>query len=245
MVDVKVIEVELSREHQLGIDWGALTASGGLKGVQMVTNFASENMPSGQMMTLTARGNREGAGDTESGIKMVVKALEEFGRIEVVSQPRIMMLNNSVASIQVGETRSYVESTDMETTQGGATITSAALNEVHGGVTLQIVGSIVGDDVFLNVTPVVSTIDDIRTITLGGGNKLEAPETSMKTMTTMVRVKVGKTVAIGGLITRERSKQHAGVPILSKIPVLGRLFSYETRRNRRTELVIFMTPRRG
>lgn len=244
-VDLKVVEVELSRGHQLGIDWGAIASWGSLKGLGFTTNFASENMSSGQMMTFTGRGSKDGSGDVESGVKAVMKALESFGRIEVVSQPRLMMLNNSVASIQVGETRSYVESTNMETTQGGATISSATLNEVHGGVTLQLTGSIVGDEIYLNVTPVVSTIDGIRTILLGGGNRLEAPDTSMKTMSTLVRVKAGRTVAIGGLITRDRTKQQHGVPFLSKLPVLGKMFSYETRGDKRTELVIFMTPRRG
>ena len=119
------------------------------------------------------------------------------------------------------------------------------MNEVHGGVTLQIVGSIAGEDVFLGVTPVVTSIDDIRTITLGGGSRLEAPDTSIKTMTTQVRVKDGQTVAIGGLITRDKRKEQQGVPFLCRLPVLGRLFSYEVRRNRRTELVIFMTPHQG
>jgi len=245
IVDVKVVEVELFNEHKLGIDWAALFSGGDLKGLNLTTNFAAENISSGPVVTFSGRMDKEGSGDTESGVKAVLKALESFGRIEVVSQPRVMMLNNSIASIQVGETRSYVESTNMETTQGGATITSASLNEVHGGVTLQIVGSIMGEDVFLNVTPVVSTIDDIRTITLGGGNKLEAPDTSMKTMSTLVRVKAGKTVAIGGLITRDRSKHQYGIPFLSRLPVVGKAFSYELRKNNRTELVIFMTPRRG
>ncbi len=245
MVDVKVVEVELSREHKLGIDWGALMAGGSLKGLRASTNFASGNMATGNVMTLAASAGRSGAGDTASGIKAVLKALESFGQIEVVSQPRLMMLNNAVASIQVGETRSYVESSNVETTQNGGTITSAALNEVHGGVTLQIVGSIAGEDVFLGVTPVVTSIDDIRTITLGGGSRLEAPDTSIKTMTTQVRVKDGQTVAIGGLITRDKRKEQQGVPFLCRLPVLGRLFSYEVRRNRRTELVIFMTPHQG
>ncbi|MBF0330944.1 MAG: hypothetical protein HQL17_03340 [Candidatus Omnitrophica bacterium] len=244
-VDVKVVEVTLSKEHKLGIDWGALGSAGSLKAMGFTTNFASENMAAGNMMTFTARMDKDGSGDSASGVKAVIKALGSFGRVDMVSQPRLTMLNNSVASIQVGETRAYVESTNTETTQSGGTITSASLNEVHGGVTLQIIGSIAGDDVFLNVTPVVSTIENIRTITLGGGNKLEAPDTSIKTISTQVRVRAGQTIAIGGLITREGAAQRQGVPFLSRIPVLGRVFSYDERRNSRTELVIFMTPARG
>ncbi|MEI8011800.1 MAG: hypothetical protein WCI27_04880 [Candidatus Omnitrophota bacterium] len=245
MVDVKVVEVELSKEYKLGIDWGILMARGELKGMRAATNFASENMADGNVMTFSGRLGKGADGDAASGIKAMLKALESFGRIDVVSQPRVMMLNNSVASIQVGETRAYVESTNVETTSGGSMITSAALNEVHGGVTLQIVGTIAGDDVVLGVTPVVTSIDGIRTIALGGGSKLEAPDTSIKTMSTLVRVREGQTVAIGGLITRDQRKEEQGIPFLSRVPLVGKLFSYEVRRNRRTELVIFMTPHRG
>jgi type II secretory pathway component GspD/PulD (secretin) len=165
--------------------------------------------------------------------------------VEVVSQPRIAMLNNTVANIQVGQTRSYVESSNIETTQSGGTIVSGSLGEVHGGVTLQIVGNMVGDEIFLNVTPVVSSVDDIRSIALGGGSRLEAPETSMKSMNTMVRLKERETVVIGGLITKNSAKQHFGIPILGRLPLLGRLFSYESVKRSRVELVVLITPRRG
>ncbi|MBF0485821.1 MAG: secretin N-terminal domain-containing protein [Candidatus Omnitrophica bacterium] len=245
MADVKVLEVELNHEHRLGIDWAALMNKGSLKGVNFTTNFASENFSSGNVMTLTGSVGKTGAGTTADGVGAVIKALEEMGRVEVVSQPRVVMLNNAVANIQVGETRSYVDSASTETTTSGGTITTATLSEVHGGVTLQIVGNISGDDIFLSVTPVVSAIDDIRSISLGQGNKLEAPETSMKSMSTLVKVKNGETVAIGGLITRNRTKNVSGVPILSHIPIIGKAFSYETRKDNRTELVVFITPRKG
>ena len=61
----------------------------------------------------------------------------------------------------------------------GGTIVSGSLGEVHGGVTLQIMGNMVGEEIYLQVTPVVSSIDNIRSIALGGGSRLEAPETSI------------------------------------------------------------------
>jgi type II secretory pathway component GspD/PulD (secretin) len=64
-------------------------------------------------------------------------------------------------------------------------------------------------------------------------------------MSTLVKVKAGHTVAIGGLITRQRGRERHGIPLLSRLPVLGKAFSFEVRRDNRTELVIFMTPRRG
>lgn len=245
LVDVKVIEVTLSDKHRLGIDWGVLMNRGDLKAFRASNSLASENISAGNFMTLSGNIPSAMSGETVNGVSVLLRALDDFGRVEVVSQPRVVMLNNTVANIQVGQTRSYIESTTVETTTSGSTVSGATLNEVHGGVTLQIVGNISGEDVFLNVTPVVSTVDDIRTITLGNGAKLEAPETSMKSINTFVRLKQGETVVLGGLITRNHAKYTSRVPFLSRLPVIGKLFSYEGVDRRRTELVVLMTPRKG
>lgn len=245
LVDVKVVEVELSNEYRLGIDWSVLMNRGDLKGLKAVSSMTPDGFPLTGAFTLSASVDKAGSGEAEDGIKTLIHALDTYGRVEVVSQPRVAMLNNTVANIQVGQTRSYVESSNIETTQGGGTIVSGSLGEVHGGVTLQIVGNMVGDEIFLNVTPVVSSVDDIRTISLGGGSKLEAPETSTKSMNAMVRLKERETAVIGGLITRSANKQHYGVPVLGRVPVLGKLFSYDSIKRSRVELVVLITPRRG
>ncbi|MBF0594606.1 MAG: hypothetical protein HQL22_06535 [Candidatus Omnitrophica bacterium] len=245
LVDVKVIEVELSNEHRLGIDWSALMDRGDLKGFKASSTMTAENLPAAGSFTLSGAFDKAGAGDSENGVKLLLRALDTFGRVEVVSQPRVAMLNNTVANIQVGQTRSFVEASSIESTQSGGTIVSGTLGEVHGGVTLQIVGNMVGEEIFLNVTPVVSSVDDIRSISLGGGGRLEAPETSMKSMNTMVRLKERETAVIGGLITKNTEKKHFGIPVLGRLPLLGKLFSYETVKRSRVELVILITPKRG
>jgi MSHA type pilus biogenesis protein MshL len=243
LVDVKVIEVELSREHRLGIDWSALMNGGAIRGLRAATAMTSANFPVGGAFTLTGAANNDGSGVTDNGVRLFLQALDSFGRVEVMSQPRVAMLNNTVANIQVGETRSYVESSNIETTQSGGTIVSGSLGEVHGGVTLQIMGNMVGNEIFLSVTPVVSSVDNIRSVALGGNSRLEAPETSMKSMNTVVRLKERETAVIGGLITSSSEKKHYGVPYLGKVPFLGRLFSYEGVRRSRVELVILISPR--
>lgn len=245
LVDVKVIEVTLSHAHRLGIDWAVLMDRGDLKAFRASTNFASENISAGSVMTLSGSVPSALSGVSENGASILLRALDGFGRVEVVSQPRVVMLNNTIANIQVGQTRSYIESSTVETTASGTTVNGATLNEVHGGVTLQIMGNMTGDDIFLNVTPVVSTVDDIRTITLGNGAKLEAPETSMKSINAFVRLKQGETVVLGGLITRNNTKHTSSIPVLSRLPFLGKLFSYESVDRRRTELVVLITPRKG
>ncbi len=245
LVDVKVVEVELSHEHRLGIDWSILMDRGDLKNLKAVSSMTAEHFTGAGAFTLTGFADKALSGDSDTGVNGLLRALDSFGRVEVVSQPRVAMLNNTVANIQVGQTRSYVESSNIESTQSGGTIVSGSLGEVHGGVTLQIVGNLIGDEIFLNVTPVVSSVDEIRSITLGGGSRLEAPETSMKSMNTMVRLKENDTAVIGGLITKNTNKQHYGIPVLGRLPFLGRLFSYDSVRRSRVELVVMITPRRS
>ena len=97
------------------------------------------------------------------------------------------------------------------------------------------------------MTPVVSTIDQIRSINLGSSGKIEAPDTSSKSISSMVKVKENCTAVIGGLITRNNQVSTSGVPLLDKLPFgIGKnLFTYQTKNNDKTELVIFITPKRG
>jgi type IVB pilus formation R64 PilN family outer membrane protein len=239
--DIKLVEVELSNEHKLGIDWNVLLQRKGRDSLNAVVDFSGENVAGGGYLKLSAE---DGQGAIQGGVTSLIRALEVFGRVEVVSQPRVTMLNNTLAGIQVGQTRSYIDSSGITMSQTGQTISAVTLGDVHGGVTLQLMGNIVGDEVFINVTPVVSMIDDIRSVELGQGARVEAPETSVKSMSSMVRLRFGQTAVIGGLITRNTLVRHHGVPVLGRLPFLGRIFSYDTRRSVRSELVIMLTPAR-
>jgi len=241
IVDVKVVEVTLNNDHKNGIDWAYLTNKGK---TNIATNFATQNITDGSYLTLLGKGS--GGGQIADGFSLLLRALDTFGKTEVLSQPRVMLLNNTVANIQVGQSKGYVDSYITNTTQTGTTVT-ATLNEVQGGVTLQLIGNIVGDDIYLSVTPVVSTIDQIRQIPLGSNSRLEAPDRSNKSMSSMVKVKEGNTAVIGGLITHNNKDTTSGIPFLDRLPFgIGKtLFSYQTKNNDRTELVIFITPKRG
>ena len=242
IVDVKVVEVTLNKDYSSGIDWSYLANKGKLN---LSTNFATQNFTSGSFATL-AGSSASGAGTIADGVSVLLRALDTFGTTEVLSQPRVMLLNNTVANIQVGSSKSYVDSyTTTQSTEG--TTTAATTNSVQGGVNLQIIANIVGDDVYLNVTPVVSTIDQIRSINLGSSGKIEAPDTSSKSISSMVKVKENCTAVIGGLITRNNQVSTSGVPLLDKLPFgIGKnLFTYQTKNNDKTELVIFITPKRG
>ncbi len=109
---------------------------------------------------------------------------------------------------------------------------------------MRLLANMVDDQIYLSVTPVVTTIDNIRSI-VSGNTTVEAPQTTTKSINTLVKVKEGETVAIGGLITSSHQKNGQNVPIISKIPFLGRLFQYSNNKTSKSELIIFITPKRG
>ncbi len=233
-VDVKVVEVTLNQENRFGVDWNVLIDD--LKkfnSLGLSSNFASNHFTSGDFLKFYADGSK---------FKLAIDALAKQGKVEVVSQPRVRILNNQVAVIQVGSTQSFVDHSSIETTQTG-TVTSISTSQVQEGVTMRLLGNIVGDDIYLSVTPVVTSIDNIRSIT-SGNTLIEAPQTTTKSINTMVKLKEGQTVAIGGLITTTKENSKQSVPILSKVPLLGKFFEYSQHKNNKTELIIFMTPRR-
>jgi len=243
-VDVKVVEVFLDKDSRFGVDWNALADH--LKtfnSIGMATNFAAENLSSGSLLKISGNGSKPGSGVSESGVGVVIQALSKQGHVEIVSQPRVKILNNQVAVIQVGSTQSFIDQSSIQVTQTG-TITTLSTSQVQEGVTMRLLGNMVGSDIYLSVAPVITTIDKIRSIT-SGNTTIEAPQTTTKSINTMVRLKEGEAVAIGGLITSTTRKNKEEAPVLSKIPLIGRLFQYTEDVQSKRELVIFITPRRG
>jgi len=154
-----------------------------------------------------------------------------------------MLLNNQSAMVQVGTVTSYVANTTTTTSSTGLASTSATADQVQEGVSLRLMASILDKEIMIQLTPVVTTLDQIRSIDMGQGTTIEAPKTSTKSMHTLVKINDGATIAVGGLITSNDKKTEAGIPLLRSLPLVGRFFEYKSKTHTRTELVIFITPK--
>jgi len=244
LVEVKILEVTLSRENSFGIDWNAIYKNlGDIKRLTLSSNFAAQGFTSPELFTLTATGPKDDSGTGSSGLSALIKALQAQGKVEVVSQPKIMLLNNQAAMVQVGTVTSYVANTTTTTTSTGIAATSATTDQVQEGVSLRLMASILDDKIVAQLTPVVTTLDTIRSINMGAGTTIEAPKTSTKSMHTLVKIKDGDTIAVGGLITSNDKTSEKGIPLLKDLPLVGRFFEYKSKTQTRTELVIFITPK--
>jgi type II secretory pathway component GspD/PulD (secretin) len=163
-------------------------------------------------------------------LTVTLNALAEKGQTKILAEPRIVTLNNRQARIQVGSRLPF------------STVTIAP-----GGVTTQAI-TFVDVGIILTVTPVINQEGRIR-LTLKpeasfpGAPSSAGPPIQTRNAETEVLLRDGETLAVGGLIDETIVDNARKVPLLGDIPVLGVFFRSTSKNKRRSELIVFVTPR--
>lgn len=229
LIDAKIIQVTLSDKLQLGIDWQTFIS----KQLQF-KGATALNLATGAIATFNALD-----GAQTGSAKLVVEALRTFGNTRILSEPRLMVVNNQEAKILVGSKEPYV-TTQISQTGTGTSVTSETVNFIDVGVKLFVTPTITRDGfVLMKVRPEVSS----RTGTLTTGQKNEVPIVETAEAETILLVQDGGTVILGGLIKDEESVDEQRIPLLGDIPVLGIPFRSQKKTVKRTELIVLLTPR--
>ena len=233
LIEAKIIEVTLSKEFRYGIDWNLLMRDflGTGASVRVVQSLALGNSY-GQVLV------------TGKDFQSVINALERTGDIETLSNPRIRVLNGQTALISSGIIVPFWEK-EINTVTGNATtqeITYTRSN-VLDGVLLGVTPYIEDDQIMMNIVPVSTRIQDIRQLVDNGQVVAEAPVLNIKEAGTIVRVKDGDLIIIGGLIGTEKRKIESKIPGLGDLPGIGALFKRQETLRLKKELIIFLRPR--
>jgi type II secretory pathway component GspD/PulD (secretin) len=179
---------------------------------------------------------------TNMNTSVAINALKQQGNVEVISQPRIRSLNNQTALIKVGtETPFFAQSFQSSQSQSGNITNSGdQITTITVGTILSITPQVSEDNwISLDISPVLTSLVATETSPSGSAT---APVLDTKQASTLVRVRDGTTVILGGLIQTTRAKNDRKVPWLGDIPYLGKLFTGTFRYNQKRELVIFITP---
>ncbi len=172
---------------------------------------------------------------TGEDFNFLFKALQSDGIVEILSRPTIFVANNSPANIQIGDQVPIVQGTS--TSDSGQISSSVTYQDT--GIILTVTPHINPDGyVNLEVSPEISQLSP-STVQISEG--FTAPIITKRKAETIVTVKDGETVVIGGLIQTSESQSETKVPILGDIPLLGALFRATTVDSRRTELLIVLT----
>lgn len=238
LIEAKIVEVNLDRTFEFGIDWNAVAKAGtSTFGVQ------SRNLNPGP-----AAGNVQFTLSGGPGqITAVLSALSSQGDVRVLSSPRVSALNNqrAVFDVTTGEivfnvSRAFVPNA---TGTGATPITQVTPTQVNVGIVLDVLPQIGADNtVTMNIRPVVTSVARTAQFTDADGTVFQAPVIDTRESDTMARLRAGETIIIGGLMQTRRERTRAGVPGLRDIPLLGRLFTSYRDVERKAELVIFLTP---
>ncbi|MHC4216111.1 MAG: secretin N-terminal domain-containing protein, partial [Planctomycetota bacterium] len=223
MIEALIVNVRLIDEFKMGVDWTKLGTS---------ENFLSQDLsattgsnPFGQLSFSKMSGDWSFVG--------LVDFIQTHDNVRILASPKVLVLNNHLATIDAVEEIPYQELTQ---TSGGGNIGSTSFKQA--GIKLQVTPQISDDGyIIMHVKPEQSAQTSTFTV---GGNDIPVIETR-KTETTM-RVKNGQTIIIGGLRKKRPTAKEAKLPILGDIPLIGMLFRKVETEQAESELGIFITP---
>jgi general secretion pathway protein D len=179
-----------------------------------------------------------------------LQAIATAGKAQILSRPSILARDGQMAEIVVGQSV-YLPSSVSLTTVGGALGTTVpTINGTYQNVGIQLdVTPFIGANGLVQMI-LVPQITSIDTSTPGqviqGGSLISsavfAPNLNKRSANTVVVTPDGQPVAIGGLISNDKSSSESKIPLLGDIPVLGNLFKFSNHSNQKNELLIFLTP---
>jgi len=234
-IEVRIYEVALDDQYSLGIDWNRINFDG--------TNgaIALANIITAPFGGFIAKAATTSISFEDGSFDGVLEALEEQGEVRVISQPRVVTMNNQPALIKVATDEAFFTSTIAQGVAGSGNIVTEQARSVTVGLVLSVTPQISEDGwIMLDVTPILSRL---RAIVESPQGTATAPVLDVKQSSGLVRLKDQDMVIIGGLIQEESSETERKVPLLGDIPMLGRLFKGTYTAKRKSELVIFISPK--
>jgi MSHA biogenesis protein MshL len=254
MLEAKILEVELSKDSQTGVNWSAFgnVLNGALSLASLAPGITLSG--TGQIDMATATTSAATSGKAFYGVAFqhanfstLLTFLETQGKVQVLSSPRIATVNNQKAVLKVGSDELYVTGVSSSISSTGSSTTSVpsvTLQPFFSGIALDVTPQIGRDGmVMLHVHPSISTVTEKqKSINLGslGSYKLPLAASTVSETDSIVRVKDGQIVAIGGLMQQEQREENSQVPGLGDAPVVGGLFRQKATVLRKRELVILM-----
>ena len=227
LIEATVAEVKLNNQLQFGVQW-YLQNLPSIPGLSAGFSTSPTLAPTPTLPGLNVA-------YVNTNVQVALNALQSVTDVEVLATPRLMVLANDTATLQVGSSVPII-------TQASSGIqgNSLVINQVDykdTGVVLTVTPR-VGDkgEIYIDVQQEVSDVAPTTT------SNIDSPTIDQRKFHTQIAVESGQSVAIGGLIQTNRTKSDSGVPGLSRIPLLGAAFRQRLATRTRDELVVFLKP---
>jgi general secretion pathway protein D len=243
LIEATVVEVELNKNYQFGVDWSALNDNG--TGISFNQELLGTNLNSPPVFTVDYFSNT-GWGTIASTVKM----LQEFGNVKVLSSPKIMAINNQTALLKVVDNVVYftLESDTVQNDSQTQTTFTSTPHTVAVGFFMSVTPQISREEaVILNVRPTISRVtgfvNDPNPDLARQNIESRIPQIQVREMESVLRVRSGQIAVLGGLIQDSIDLQDKGIPGLTSLDVVGDAFTYRNNKHKKSELVIFLRPR--
>jgi general secretion pathway protein D len=270
-IEAKILEVTLDGELKFGVQWYLAGLIGTAQGsAQANGNYPYAYPPgSGRSFTgnshdrhrasLGATGNVGPTGDSgffysflNNKLEVAINALQTNGEARSLSAPSLVVLNNQEAQINVGQqipvVQTYISpyTPIINTGTNGEDGNNGGLSNIAGSTgSVQYLNTGVQLDVKPRVNPGGLVYLEIQQEVSNPGppSANGNPPINQRQFSTQIAVQSGETVLLGGLISETDSNNDNGIPLLSRIPVIGHLFGNTDHQHHRVELIVLLTPR--
>lgn len=252
LIEAKVLEVTLTDEYSSGIQWGNMDLTG-LARVRM--DFPTPGL-SGNSTNFFS-----GVFNPGNDLNVTIEAMSRFGTVRALSSPRVTVLNNQPALVNVAQSNVFFDIDATTSTTGDPPVTTVTYdvtrNSVPEGVLLNVVPTANPDtgEIFLAIRPTVTKITGSKQdpsaglafasagLDPGDAPLNTVPEISTQEMDSIIRLQSGQTMVMGGLMKDSNIVSETGIPVLSDIPMIGNAFKNHGDKVQKTELVIFLRAR--
>lgn len=238
VLEVQIAEVNTTGMKDFGIDWLLRDID---RQDKAIASYAGEvTIPDPNTQTLYAQEGISGAVKwigNKGTAQLMVRALEESGKLRMLANPRLVCLSSEEASFLVGG--EIPVPVAQQAVAGGASAITIEWKEY--GVRLRFTPTIVDTNLIrLKIAPEVSSLDYSNTVTYAGGT---IPGIRTRKADGTVELNSTQSIVLGGLQASEKQETISRIPILGHIPVLGYFFSKRQTKTVNNELLIIVSPR--
>jgi len=227
LIEATIAEVKVNDAASFGVEFGA---SGGNVGNLKGTISTAGGLGVGSAGLVYNLVNADGL------LRVKMNALASQGKARILASPRLLAINNEIAHIQIGDQIAILSQEVGNATASTDTDTALLRSFTY-----------VDTGIILDVTPTIYQDGQVRLkiyqeVSTPGASSNNTPPISKRSVKTELVAQSGQTVMIGGLISRNQTKNDVKVPILGDIPLLGHLFASTSTTDNDSELIILITP---
>ncbi len=246
LIETEVLETTLNKLKDLGVEWGTgtkgtmLTITPAQHATKFPFSFNGDKQefvaPRSSSLPSFTRGGQLSLGSIDaSQLNIALQALEQDSNTKILARPKVLTLDNESAVIRL-TSQQAVAIQSISTTETGNLLAQTP-ERMTTGVVLVVTPQVNdGGYITMMVEPSVT-----KTVISEVSTSIVDPKT--RSARSLVRMRQGETLVLGGLIDRTEKDSLQAVPVLSDIPILGAAFRNKETKNASTEVIVFVTPR--